>query len=100
MNRNSGLRKARLAWYIALDSFNNGEIDIVIEELNTMMDGIAQSYRDLGRDNQTQYFLKTQSEKIANILSRLGQKELLKDMKELDPDRREKYQSALDTISK
>lgn len=100
VNRNSGLRKARLAWYIALDSFNNGEIDIVIEELNTMMDGIAQSYRDLGRDNQTQYFLKTQSEKIANILSRLGQKELLKDMKELDPDRREKYQSALDTISK
>ena len=40
LNRNNGLRKARLAWYIALDSFNNGEIDIVIEELNTMMDGI------------------------------------------------------------
>jgi len=30
----------------------------------------------------------------------LGRKELLKDMKELDPDRRDLYQDALDSISK
>ena len=100
LNRNMGLRKARLAWYIAMDLFKEGDMDGVLEEVNTMLDGLEQSYRDLGRDNHTQYFMKVQSDKIAEILSMLGRKELLKDMKELDPDRRYMYQSALDSISR
>jgi hypothetical protein len=100
LNRNMGLRKARLAWSIAMDLFKEGNMDGVLEEVNTMLDGLEQSYRDLGRDNHTQYFLKVQSNKIAEILSMLGRTELLKDMKELDPDRRDVYQSALDSISK
>ena len=100
LNRNMGLRKARLAWYIAMDLFKEGNMDGVLEEVNTMLDGLEQSYRDLGRDNHTQYFLKVQSNKIAEILSMLGRTELLKDMKELDPDRRYVYQSALDSISR
>ena len=100
LNRNMGLRKARLAWYIAMDLFKEGDMDGVLEEVNTMLDGLEQSYRDLGRDNHTQYFMKVQSDKIAEILSMLGRKELLKDMKELDPDRRYVYQSALDSISR
>ena len=99
VNRNAGLRKARLAWYLALDLFESGDLDSMIEELDTMLDGIEQSYIDVGRDSHTQYFLKTQSNKIAETFSLLGQDELLKDMKEIDPDRREIYQSALDTIS-
>ena len=99
LNRNIGLRKARLAWYIAIDLFKDGDMDGVIEELNTMLDGLAQSYRELGRDNYTQYFMKINSDKIAKMLSMLGQKEFLKDMKELDPDRRDIYQSALSSIS-
>ena len=100
LNRNMGLRKARLAWYIAMDLFKEGNMDGVLEEVNTMLDGLEQSYRDLGRDNYTQYFMKVQSDKVAEILSMLGRTELLKDMKELDPDRRYVYQSALDSISK
>jgi hypothetical protein len=100
LNRNMGLRKARLAWYIAMDLFKEGDMDGVLEEVNTMLDGLEQSYRDLGRDNHTQFFLKVQSDKIAEILSMLGRTELLKDMKELDPDRRYVYQSALDSISR
>ena len=100
LNRNIGLRKARLAWYIAMDLFKEGDMDGVLEEVNTMLDGLEQSYRDLGRDNHTQYFMKVQSDKIAEILSMLGRTELLKDMKELDPDRRYVYQSALDSISR
>jgi len=99
LNRNIGLRKARLAWFIAVDLFKDGDMDGVIEELDTMLDGLSQSYRDLGRDNYTQYFMKVHSEKIAKMLSMLGQKEFLKDMKELDPDRRDIYQSALSSIS-
>lgn len=99
LNRNIGLRKARLAWFIAVDLFKDGDMDGVIEELDTMLDGLSQSFRDLGRDNYTQYFMKVHSEKIAKMLSMLGQKEFLKDMKELDPDRRDIYQSALSSIS-
>ena len=99
LNRNIGLRKARLAWFIAVDLFKDGDMDGVIQELDTMLDGLSQSFRDLGRDNYTQYFMKVHSEKIAKMLSMLGQREFLKDMKELDPDRRDIYQSALSSIS-
>ena len=99
ISRNNGLRKARLAWYIAIDLFNDGEVDAVLEEMNTMVDGIEQSFRDIGRDSNTQYFLKIHSGKISKILSMLGQKRLLNDMIGLDPDRRNIYQAALDTIS-
>ena len=100
ISRNIGLRKARLAWYIAVDLFNEGDMDNTIKELKVMLDGIEQSYRDIGRDNHTQYFLKVQSSKIARMLSMLGRKEMLKDMKELDPDRRGIYQAELDSISR
>ena len=83
-----------------MDLFKDGQMDLVLEEMSSVIDGLDQSYREIGRDNHTQYFLKVHSGKIAKILSMLGQKELLKDMKELDPDRREIYQSALETISK
>ena len=99
INRNAGLRKARLAWYIAADLFGDGNIDEAIEEINLMLDGLQQSYQEIGRDNHTQYFLKTQSKNVANMLTILGQRELLKDMKELDPDRRDLYHNALESIS-
>ena len=99
LDRNNGLRKARLAWYIAMDLFEEGDIEGTIEEINLMLDGIEESIRDLGRDFNTQYFLKANSEKIAFILSKLNQDELLKDMKELDPDRRKIYQTALEDKS-
>lgn len=83
-----------------MDLFKDGQMDFVLEEMSSVIDGLDQSYREIGRDNHTQYFLKVHSQKIAKVLSMLGQKELLKDMKELDPDRREIYQSALETISK
>ena len=83
-----------------MDLFKDGQMDFVLEEMSSVIDGLDQSYREIGRDNHTQYFLKVHSQKISKVLSMLGQKELLKDMKELDPDRREIYQSALETISK
>ena len=61
INRNIGLRKARLAFYIGQDLFNNGTKEEAIHELKIMLDGLEQSYRDVGRDHNTQYFLKTRS---------------------------------------
>ena len=37
--------------------------------------------------------------KIADILKKLGQIDLLKDMKNLDPDRMDFYQESIDSIS-
>ena len=99
LNRNMGLRKARLAWYIALDLFKNGNMDEALQELNIMLDGLEDSFQDVGRDSHTQYFLKVKSEKIADILKKLGQTDLLKDMKNLDPDRMDFYQESIDSIS-
>ena len=99
LNRNMGLRKARLAWYIALDLFKNGNMDEALQELNVMLDGLEDSFQDVGRDSHTQYFLKVKSEKIADILKKLGQIDLLKDMKNLDPDRMDFYQESIDSIS-
>jgi len=97
LNRNMGLRNARLAWYIAMDLFKEGDVESAIKEINAMMDGIDESYRDLGRDPHTQYFLKYHSEKIANMLQLLGRTDLLNDMIDLDPDRGDLYRSAIST---
>ena len=94
-----GLRKARLAWYLSLDLVRDGNMDEAIQELNIMLDGLEESFQDVGRDSHTQYFLKINSEKIANILMKLGQVNLLKDMKSLDPDRMELYQESIESIS-
>ena len=99
LSRNVGLRKARLAWYITLDLIKEGNIDGALGELKLLLDGLEQSYDDVGRDHNTQYFLKVHSEAIASTLGKLGRREMLKDMQELDPDRRDVYQDALDLIS-
>ena len=99
LNRNNGLRKARLAFYIAEDLFKDGNIEGAIREIEILLDGLEESFRDVGRENSTQYFLKVKSENIAKMLSFTGSIELLKDIRELDPDRRDLYQSYLDTIS-
>ena len=99
LNRNMGLRKARLAWYLALDLLRDGNIDQAIQELNIMLDGLEKSFQDVGRDSHTQYFLKINSKEIANVLEKLGQVNLLKDMKSLDPDRMDFYQESIESIS-
>ena len=74
-------------------------MDEVVNELNNMLDGLEESYQNVGRDSHTQYFLKINSEKIADVLVKLGQIELLKDMKSLDPDRMDFYQESIESIS-
>jgi hypothetical protein len=65
LNRNIGLRKSRLAWYIAMDLLKDGDIERALEEINSMMDGIEQSFEDIGRDNNKQFILKLHYETSA-----------------------------------
>ncbi len=76
INRNIGLRKSRLAWYIAMDVFKDGDIEGTIEEINNMLDGIEQSFQDLGRDHHTQYFLKVHAKKNCRDSNNLGSKRI------------------------
>ena len=100
ISKNSGLRSARLSYYIATDLMKEGNIDKAVKEFNNMLDGLEQSYIEFRREQSTQYFMKVHSETLSKIFSRIGRKKLLVDLKQLDPDNNETYQIYLDKMSK
>ena len=100
ISKNTGLRSARLSYYIAKDLLNEGNIDEAINEYNNMLDGLEQSYVDFRREQSTQFFMKIHSEKLAMIFSKLGRRDLLVDIKKLDSDNNALYQIYLDKMSK
>ena len=98
--KNTGLRSARLSYYIAKDLINQGDIEEAVKEFNNMLDGLEQSYIDFRREQSTQFFMKIHSETLAKIFSKIGRRDLLTDLKQLDPDNNELYQIYLDKMSK
>ena len=100
ISKNTGLRSARLSYYIAKDLINQGDIEEAVKEFNNMLDGLEQSYIDFRREQSTQFFMKIHSEILAKIFSKIGRKDLLTDLKQLDPDNNELYQIYLDKMSK
>ena len=99
LSGNSGLRNARLAYYVAIDLMKEGDVEGAVKNFGDMLDGLEQTYRDFGREQHTQYFMKFQSKNLVQVFSLLGQRKLLQDINELDPDRWEIYQAALDSMS-
>ncbi|MBH51504.1 MAG: hypothetical protein CMG70_06020 [Candidatus Marinimicrobia bacterium] len=100
ISKNTGLRSARLSYYLAKDLLNEGNIDEAIKEYDNMLDGLEQSYVDFRREQSTQFFMKLHSESLAITFSSLGRRDLLVDLKQLDPDNNELYQVYLDKMSK
>ena len=100
ISKNTGLRSARLSYYIAKDLINQGDIEEAVKEFNNMLDGLEQSYIDFRREQSTQFFMKIHSETLAKIFSKIGRRDLLTDLKQLDPDNNELYQTYLDKMSK
>ena len=100
ISKNTGLRSARLSYYIAKDLINQGDIEEAVKEFNIMLDGLEQSYIDFRREQSTQFFMKIHSETLAKIFSKIGRRDLLNDLKQLDPDNNELYQIYLDKMSK
>ena len=100
ISKNTGLRSARLSYYIAKDLINQGDIEEAVKEFNNMLDGLEQSYIDFRREQSTQFFMKIHSETLAKIFSKIGRRDLLTDLKQLDPDNNELYQIYLDRMSK
>ena len=100
ISKNTGLRSARLSYYIAKDLINQGYIEEAVKEFNNMLDGLEQSYIDFRREQSTQFFMKIHSETLAKLFSKIGRRNLLADLKQLDPDNNELYQIYLDKMSK
>ena len=100
ISKNTGLRSARLSYYIAKDLINQGSIEEAVEEFNNMLNGLEQSYIDFRREQSTQFFMKIHSETLAKLFSKIGRRNLLADLKQLDPDNNELYQIYLDKMSK
>ena len=99
LSGNSGLRNARLAYYVAIHLMKEGDVEGAVKNFGDMLNGLEQPYRDFGREQHAQYFMKFQSKNLVQVFSLLGQRKLLQDIKELDPDRWEIYQAALDSMS-
>ena len=100
ISKNSGLRDARLSYYIGKDLLNQGNIEESIKEFNSMLDYLEKSYTDFGREQSTQYFMKIHSGFLAETFSKLGRRDLLIDLKQLDHDNNELYKLYLDKIPK
>lgn len=100
ISKNSGLRDARLSYYIGRDLLNEGNIEESIKEFNSMLDYLGKSYTDFGREQSTQYFMKIHSGFLAETFSKLGRRDLLIDLKQLDHDNNELYKLYLDKMPK
>ena len=98
ISKNSGLRDARLSYYIGKDLLNQGNIEESIKEFNSMLDYLEKSYTDFGREQSTQYFMKIHSGFLAETFSKLGRRNLLIDLKQLDHDNNELYKLYLDKM--
>ena len=100
ISKNSGLRDARLSYYIGKDLLNEGNIEESIKEFNSMLDYLEKSYSDFGREQSTQYFMRIHSGFLAETFSKLGRRDLLVDLKQLDHDNNELYKLYLDKMPK
>ncbi len=96
MSSNFGLRKAKFSYYYAMDLFEDGNMDESIVELKKMIKGLDEVYDRSPREHYTMLFLKAHTKELAKSLQILGQKNILKDMMELDPDNIDIYKRALD----
>jgi hypothetical protein len=99
LSENFGLRKAKFAYYYAMELLQNGEPEQSIDEFNNMIAGLDEVYDIFPRERYTLYFLNNHSKKLANSLTLLGQREMLYSLKDLDFDNAEIYDSALVEIS-
>jgi hypothetical protein len=100
LSENFGLRKAKFAYYYAMELLQNGELERSVEELENMITGLDEVYDRFPRERYTLYFLNNHAKTLADALSLLGQEEFLLSLKDLDTDNEAIYDSALVKISR
>ncbi|MEE8341670.1 MAG: DUF4835 family protein [Candidatus Neomarinimicrobiota bacterium] len=99
LSSNHGLRKVRLATYYGVELFEYGKLESATKQFVKMIAGLDEAYKQTSRDHYTMLFMDGHAARLAEILSILGQDQILNDLIELDPDNREIYERGLSARS-
>ena len=98
LTENNGLRKLRFSTYLTYELFENGEIDECQLALKDIIKNLNEVFDNYSQENYTGMFLKYHGPKIGNIMKKLGQKNMLKEMQLVDPQRKSLYEDLMINI--
>ena len=88
---NVGLRKLRFSTYLSYELFENGNIDECILALDELIKNLDEIFNNYSQENYTNMFMKYHGPKIGEIMEKLGQKEMLLELQDLDSQRSNIY---------
>ena len=95
---NVGLRKLRFSTYLSYELFDNGNIDECLLALKEVIKNLDEIFNNYSQENYTNMFMKYHGPKIGEIMEKLGQKEMLLELQDLDPQRMDIYKDFYSNI--
>ena len=95
---NAGLRKLRFSTYLSYELFDNGNIDECLLALQEVIKNLDEIFNNYSQENYTNMFMKYHGPKIGEIMEKLGQKEMLLEFQDLDPQRMDIYKDFYSNI--
>ena len=95
---NVGLRKLRFSTYLSYELFENGNIDKCILALDELINNLDEIFNNYSQENYTNMFMKYHGPKIGDIMEKLGQKEMLLELQDLDSQRLNIYKEFYSNI--
>ena len=95
---NVGLRKLRFSTYLSYELFENGNIDKCILALDELINNLDEIFNNYSQENYTNMFMKYHGPKIGEIMEKLGQKEMLLELQDLDSQRLNIYKEFYSNI--
>ena len=98
LTENNGLRKLRFSTHLTYELFENGEIDECQLALKDIIKNLNEVFDNYSQENYTGMFLKYHGPKIGSIMKKLGQKNMLKEMQLVDPQRKSLYEDLMINI--
>ncbi len=95
---NTGLRKLRFSTYLSYELFDNGNIDECLLALKEVIKNLDEIFNNYSQENYTNMFMKYHGPKIGEIMEKLGQKEMILELQDLDPQRMDIYKDFYSNI--
>ena len=95
---NAGLRKLRFSTYLSYELFDNGNIDECLLALQEVIKNLDEIFNNYSQENYTNMFMKYHGPKIGEIMHKLGQKEMLLELQDLDSQRMDIYKDFYSNI--
>lgn len=95
---NTGLRKLRFSTYLSYELFDNGNIDECLLALQELIKNLDEIFNNYSQENYTNMFMKYHGPKIGDIMQKLGQKEMLLELQDLDSQRMDIYKDFYSNI--